>query len=263
MPCYTNVNCRESKNSYLQSCSVRLSFSVQFKVVHHDLSSWDCTSRCCIWPWNPPIALNLWWYATSLIASMSFESAFLLRPTFSVKSPTYWIRVYKWVTLQWVSHRRKVFTQQGNTYLGWIVRSHWSNQMKGNVFEYIGGIERCISQSLSGSLLAKSKTEIGAMSQRAVNLDWALWEIIAFPFIVVSEMQPSYCYLRKVSRFHFDKICKLIYVEKKKLMVKKNKFLTSFNAAWLFLPSNCHNQSCILLILYFKDVSIVICCRHI
>ncbi len=54
------------------------------------------------------------------------------------------------------------------------------------------------------------------MSQRAVNLDWALWEIIAFPFIVVSEMQPSYCYLRKVSRFHFDQICKLIYVEKKK-----------------------------------------------
>lgn len=177
------------------------------------------TSRCCIWPWNPSTALNLWRYATSLIASMSFESAFLLRSTFSVKSPTgesYWIRVYKWVTLQWVSHRRKVFTQHGNTYLGWIVRSHWSNQMKGNVFEYIGGIERCICQSLSGSLLAKSKTEIGAMSQRAVNLDWALWEMIAFPFLVVSEMQPSYCYLRTVSRFHFDKICKLIYVEKKK-----------------------------------------------
>lgn len=38
----TNVNCKESKNSYLQSCSVRLSFSVQYKVVHHDLSSWDC-----------------------------------------------------------------------------------------------------------------------------------------------------------------------------------------------------------------------------
>lgn len=29
---------------------------------------------------------------------------------------------------------------------------------------------------------AKSKTEIGATSQRAVNLDGALWEIIAFPF---------------------------------------------------------------------------------
>lgn len=58
---------------------------------------------------------------------MSFESTFLLRPTFSVKSPsggTYRIRVYEWVTLQWVSHRRNVFTQQGNTYLGWIVRSH-------------------------------------------------------------------------------------------------------------------------------------------
>lgn len=38
----TSVNCKESKNSYLQSCSVRLSFSVQYKVVHHDLSSWDC-----------------------------------------------------------------------------------------------------------------------------------------------------------------------------------------------------------------------------
>lgn len=91
--------------------------------------------------------------------------------------------------------------------------------MKGNVFEYIGGIvclKRCIYQSLLESLLAKSKTEIGAMSQRAVNLDLALWEMIAFPFFVVSEMQPSYCYLRKVSRFHFDKICKLIYVKKKK-----------------------------------------------
>lgn len=46
IPCWkclvTNVNCKESKNSYLQSCSVRLSFSVQYKVVHHDLSSWDC-----------------------------------------------------------------------------------------------------------------------------------------------------------------------------------------------------------------------------
>lgn len=44
----------------------------------------------------------------------------------------------------------------------------------------------------------------------------------AFPLLVVLEMQPSYCYLMKVSRFHFDKICKPIYVEKKKTKKKLN-----------------------------------------
>lgn len=122
--------------------------------------------------------------------------------------------------------KKKGIYTQGNTYSRWIVRSHWNNQMKGNVFEYIGGIvysKWCTRQGVSGSQLAKSKTEIGAMSQRAVNLDRALWEMIAFPFLVVLEMQPSYCYLRKVSRIHFDKICKSIYVEKKKKLKGKEK----------------------------------------
>lgn len=61
-------------------------------------------------------------------------------------------------------------------------------------------------------ILAKSKTEIGATSQREVNLDRALWEMMSFPFPVVLEMQPSHyeesfkVWIKYANRFMWKKI---------------------------------------------------------
>jgi hypothetical protein len=122
-------------------------------------------SRRCIWPLNPSTALNLWRYATSPIASMSYESAFSAE-SYIFSSITNWRNLSLGFLSQSVQMgnttmdfvKKKGIYTQGNTYSRWIVRSHWNNQMKGNVFEYIGGIvysKRCTCQSVSGSQLAK------------------------------------------------------------------------------------------------------------
>lgn len=46
--------------------------------------------------------------------------------------------------------KKKGIYTQGNTYSRWIVRSHWNNQMKGNVFEYIGGIVMVYARAFRG-----------------------------------------------------------------------------------------------------------------